>query len=69
MFQGLLRDHIKFKHEGVGYPCTQCDYKATQQVTSNVPPNPTRPVTGRSLRIHRHFTQKGFEIFVDKESN
>ena len=27
----------------------------------------TRPVTGRSLRIYRLFTQKGFEIFVDKE--
>ena len=27
----------------------------------------TRPVTGRSLRIYRHFIQKGFEIFVDKE--
>ena len=25
----------------------------------------TRPVTGRSLRICRHFTQKGFEILVD----
>ena len=27
----------------------------------------TRPVTGRSLRIYRLFTQKGFEILVDKE--
>ena len=32
-----------------------------------VEPELTRPVTGRSLRIHRHFTQKGFEIFVNKE--
>ena len=27
----------------------------------------TRPVTGRSLRIFRNFTQKGFAILVDKE--
>ena len=27
----------------------------------------TRPVTGRSLRIYRHFNQKGFEILVNKE--
>ena len=39
MFQGHLRDHIRFKHEDIGYPCNQCDYKATQQVTYNVPPN------------------------------
>ena len=27
----------------------------------------TRPVTGRSLRICRHFTKKGFEILVHRE--
>ena len=30
-------------------------------------PSKTRPVTGRLLRICRYFTQKGFDILVEKE--
>ena len=28
--QGMLK-HVRYKHEGVKYPCSQCDFKATQQ--------------------------------------
>ena len=36
---------------------------------SNCSKGLTRPVTGKSLRIYRLFTQKGFEIGVDKEQS
>ena len=26
-----LKGHVKLKHEGVKFPCGQCDYKATQK--------------------------------------
>ena len=26
-----LQTHIQSKHEGIKYPCNQCDYQATQQ--------------------------------------
>ena len=26
-----MLSHVKYKHEGVKYPCSQCDYKATKQ--------------------------------------
>ena len=29
-----MLDHIKFKHEGIGYPCDQCAYKAPTKVTN-----------------------------------
>ena len=29
--KGSLRKHIKTIHEGVKFPCEQCDYKATQK--------------------------------------
>ena len=29
--QGALYNHNKSSHEGVKYPCTECNYKATQK--------------------------------------
>ena len=29
--KGHLLSHIKSRHEGVKFPCDQCDYKATQK--------------------------------------
>ena len=31
---GSMLDHIKFKHEGIGYPCDQCAYKGPTKVTN-----------------------------------
>ena len=28
---GYMLTHYRSKHEGIKYPCTQCDYRATQQ--------------------------------------
>ena len=30
-FAGSLKEHVESIHEGVRYPCDQCDYKATQK--------------------------------------
>ena len=29
--KGDMRKHYRSKHEGIKYPCNQCDYQATQQ--------------------------------------
>ena len=28
-FAGSLKEHVESIHEGVRYPCDQCDYRAT----------------------------------------
>ena len=29
---GSMMEHIRFKHEGIGFPCNQCPYKASRKV-------------------------------------
>ena len=28
-FPGILKEHVESVHEGVHYPCDQCDYEST----------------------------------------
>ena len=29
--KGIIQRHIQSKHEGIKYPCNQCDYQATEK--------------------------------------